>query len=251
MKRYFTAKRRPRPDFHTLSHSHAPSHRERPAQRRPDFCTLDQPKHTKIREFFSLLIFFFFLVSVAGFFWEVLIFLVKEGQFRKRGFFYGPWLPIYGVGATLIYILLGGWRTGHDSSYANENRHHSKNEHFSQNTRQNIAYPFFVFLISAILGTGVELLIGWTLHHFWNLRYWDYSDYFLNFHGYICFWSVLGFGTAGTIWICLLAHFFAGLWFRIPKKVRRNINTLLVLLFLLDFAAALILPNMGNGVTFP
>ena len=37
------------------------------------------------------MIFFFFTGSVCGYVWEVLIFLVKEGTFRNRGFLYGPW----------------------------------------------------------------------------------------------------------------------------------------------------------------
>ena len=44
------------------------------------------------------MIFFFFVTSVGGFLWEVLIFFVKDGRFRNRGFLYGPWLPVYGAG---------------------------------------------------------------------------------------------------------------------------------------------------------
>ena len=31
-------------------------------------------------------------------------------------------------------------------------------------------------------------MIGWFLDLFWNLRYWDYSGYFLDFRGYI--WQI-------------------------------------------------------------
>ena len=183
------------------------------------------------REHFSLLLFYYFLVSVGGFLWEVLIFLVMEGTFRKRGFFYGPWVPIYGLGAVWIEVFVPWFLAGH-----------------GHGCRGRLLKTF---TLSAVSGAALELLVGFMLHRFWNLRYWDYRSYFLNFRGYICFWSVLGFGLAGTLWHCFLAEKCAGIWLRIPAKFRHNILTLLLFLFLLDFAAALILPNQGQGITFP
>lgn len=188
----------------------------------PDFKSLSQPKQKSVRECISLFIFYFFVASIAGFLWEVLIFLVKEGQFRNRGFLYGPWLPVYGTGAVLMYVLLFKFK---------------KN-------------PLWAFLLSLLIGTALELTIGWLLDHLWELRYWDYTGSLLNFHGYVCLASALGFGVAGVLWICLLSGFLEKLWFKIPLKVRRAINTLIVLLFILDCAAALFFPNTGRGITF-
>lgn len=188
----------------------------------PDFKSLSQQKQKSVREFISLIIFYFFVASIAGFLWEVLIFLVKEGQFRNRGFLYGPWLPVYGTGAVLMYVLLFKFKKK----------------------------PLWAFLLSLLIGTALELAIGWLLDHLWELRYWDYTGSLLNFHGYVCLASALGFGVAGVLWICLLSGFLEKLWFKIPLKVRRAVNTLFVLLFILDCAAALIFPNTGRGITF-
>lgn len=194
----------------------------------PDFSKLCPPNRTRIWEQISLLIFFFFLTSVCGFLWEVLIFLVKDHAFRNRGFLYGPWLPVYGVGAVLFYCLF---------TYPN----------ICQSKKSR---PLTVFFLTALLGTGLELVIGWLLDTFWHLRYWDYSGHLLNFRGYICLWSALGFGIAGTVWICCLSGLCKKLWFSLSGRLRRNTNTLLLLFFLLDCAAALIFPNTGRGVTF-
>jgi uncharacterized membrane protein len=184
----------------------------------------------------SLLIFFFFLGATGGYLWEILLFLVKDGQFCNRGFLYGPWLPVYGTGSVLFFLLLG-----HSCIGVSPFRF----------PRSIPMHPIHVFLYSAVLGGSLELLIGWLLDKFWQRRYWDYSGYFLNLNGYICLGSIIGFAVAGSIWICILAPALQKLWFRIPLRYRRGINTLLVLLFLVDCAAALIFPNQGHGVTFP
>lgn len=165
---------------------------------------------------------FFFVCSCTGFLWEVLIFLVKDGEFCKRGFLYGPWLPIYGIGGVLFHLIL----------------------------RKRKDHPVQIFLLSMLLGTGVELLAGWFLDKVWHLRYWDYSRNLLNLHGYICLYSVIGFGIAGVLWVCLFSKLTLKMWIHIPPRIRNVIVTLLVAAFLFDCAASLIYPNIGDGITF-
>lgn len=43
--------------------------------------------------------------AIGGWLWEVLIFLIKEQRFVNRGFLYGPYLPVYGVGAVLLSVF--------------------------------------------------------------------------------------------------------------------------------------------------
>lgn len=189
----------------------------------PDFHELCIPEQNHIALFISQQIFFFFLCSIGGFLWEVLLFFLKDGTFANRGFLYGPWLPIYGVGAVLFYLLLIKIKK----------------------------HPIAVFLLSLLVGSGLELLIGWFLDTVWDLRYWDYRGYLLNLNGYICLWSAVGFGIAGILWVCLLSGFFTRLWLHLPDTVRKGLHTLLVLLFIIDCAAALIYPNFGKNITFP
>lgn len=181
------------------------------------------PKHLPGLDYHSKLILFFFLASAGGFLWEILIYLIKDGEFHNRGFLYGPWLPIYGCGAVLMYLLLGRIKN----------------------------HPIAVFLLSVLIGSTIELVIGWLLDVVWNLRYWDYHSYPLNFYGYICLFSALGFGIAGALWICVLCNKIEHLWFLLSAPLRYKICTLLILIFIVDCAAALIFPNTGIGVTFP
>lgn len=192
----------------------------------PDFHKLCEPAQNHIWDIINLEIFFFFLTSMGGFLWEVLIFLVKEHHFYNRGFFYGPWLPVYGIGAVLLSLCIQCTPLAKKKT------------------------PINVFFFSLVLGTIIELLVGWMLDFLWQLRYWDYSDYFLNFKGYICFISAIGFGIAGVLWICVLAPFFQKIYKKIPVPLRYLLNTLLILAFLFDSAASFIFPNTGTGITF-
>ena len=199
----------------------------------PDFTSLRRPEQNTIQNVLSLMIFFFFTGSACGYVWEVLIFLVKEGTFRNRGFLYGPWLPVYGIGTVLFSVILSPRELLPDSSGKYKKNH-----------------PVTVFFLSTLLGSGLELVIGWFLDIFFDLRYWDYSSYPFNFHGYICLLSAVGFGVAGMLWICVFSEIFRKLWFSLPPGFRRGFNSVLILLFLADCAAALIFPNTGHGITF-
>lgn len=123
-------------------------------------------------------IFFFFLGAFLGYLWEVLLFYVQDGVFCNRGFLYGPWLPVYGVGAVLMLLIL----------------------------RRFQKHPVKVFFLAVLLGSFVELFIGWFLAQVFHLRYWDYHDYPLQLGGYICLYSALGFGIARcALGLCVCA----------------------------------------------
>ena len=109
----------------------------------------------------ELYLFIFFSSAIIGFIWEILYTYLLEQVWYKRGFFYGPWLPIYGSGAIVIYFFL-----------------HKKNKQ-----------PVFCFFSSGILCSLIELCTGWFQHTVYGLRYWDYSDRFMNLGGYICLLS--------------------------------------------------------------
>ncbi len=212
----------------------------------PDFKQLCPPEQTHTKQLLSLEILFFFFCAIIGFLWEVLLMYLCGFHYVNRGFFYGPWLPIYGIGGVLFHLLLA------PKAYSDTL---SKSSCRSTNKASFLSRIFLhipaVFLFSALLGSGIELFIGWFLDSLWQLRYWDYSNTQFHFHGYICLWSAIGFGCAGVLWISLLSPCLMRLWFRLPEKWRRGLNTILLLLFVFDCAAALIFPNAGKGITFP
>ena len=110
------------------------------------------PRKKAVSFLISQMIFFFFLASMSGFLWEVLIFLFKDGNFRNRGFLYGPWLPVYGAGAVLFYLLLGN---------------PLQRILYSKPVRKH--HPVTIFFPAMLIGSLLELGIGYFLVNYKNV----------------------------------------------------------------------------------
>lgn len=171
---------------------------------------------------FDYYILLFFLVSFFGWLWEVGIYLVREKQFVNRGITIGPWLPVYGAGALLLYFLLHKWRKK----------------------------PLLVFFVSMTVCSLLEYGTGYFLEKMWGVKWWDYSEMFLNLDGHICLMSCLMFGVGGVLLLSFLLPLYTAVYDKIPEKVRVFISLLLLLLFVADAAYSADFPHMGRGITY-
>lgn len=167
------------------------------------------------------LILIFFSFSFIGWVWEVCLFMFTTGKFVNRGVSYGPWLPIYGVGGTLVLIVLKKIRSK----------------------------PALTFIATMVLCGIVEYFTSWYLEMSKGMRWWDYSGYFLNLNGRICLEGLLVFAMGGCAAIYLIAPALDDLFQKIPKKVRITICIALVTVFLCDQTYSHFIPNSGKGIT--
>lgn len=168
----------------------------------------------------------FFLLSFIGWLWEVTIYLLMEGEFVNRGILFGPWIPIYGCGGIMLTIILKKWEYK----------------------------PVRVFFISMIVCTVLEYLTSFCLERVWGIRWWDYSNDFLNLNGRICLWSSLMFGLGGWFLVCCAAPYLRMLYRKVWKmeKGRTALQLIclaLILVFTADAAWAADFPNMGKNIT--
>ena len=128
-------------------------------------------RSVKIKSAALLIVF----ISIMGWIYECAFYSLTEGEFIRRGFGLGPWIPIYGVGTALFLLVTG--------------------------MKEITAFKAFVagFLGSSILEFGT----GWGLYHFADgLRLWDYNTEIWNWGsigGYVCLRSVLLFGVAAIL----------------------------------------------------
>ncbi len=131
---------------------------------------------------FLTLAFLFFLGSVSG--WVLEVFFRRfvstanpERKWINPGFCTGPYLPLYGFGLCLLYLL-------------------AQLEHKSV-----IADPVWskvvFFVLMAVCMTVIEYIAGICSLKIAKVRLWDYSDEWGNIQGIICpkfsmFWAILG-----------------------------------------------------------
>jgi len=95
--------------------------------------------------------------------------VLEKGRFVNSGSLFGPFIPIYGFGATAILLI-----ELYISSFA-----------FSVQ-----------IIIFSVVATGIEYLTSYILEKKFSMRFWDYSSYPLNINGRVCllysvFWAIL------------------------------------------------------------
>ena len=151
-------------------------------------------------------LFLIFLTGcLMGWIYEEIFYWITEGLLRNRGVLYGPWLPIYGIGALGFYALKPLKRR-----------------------------PVLLFLLCAAVTGAVEYVIGYAGVHFFNLRLWDYRGLFLNIDGIVCFRSVVSFGLMGLAFHDLLEPVGEKPFLCIPERTIRAGCLVLSALFAAD-----------------
>lgn len=146
------------------------------------------------------MLFIFVVFSVAGWIVEFVYRSFSERRFVNPGLLAGPYLPIYGFGALLLTIV----------------RPHLSEHHFLFVTFAILSYfPAYLELslwqpllfachiiakgmLYFIAATLLELISGWLLDRFFNVRLWNYENRRGSIHGYVCLkfsllWVVLAF----------------------------------------------------------
>ncbi len=134
--------------------------------------------------------------------------IVDPGVYQDRaGLLYGPFSPIYGVGAVLMTIAL--------------NRFHDKNF-------------ILIFLVSAVIGGAFEFFVSWFLETAFGIVAWDYSGTFLNIDGrtnfmFMCIWGVLG-----LVWVKFALPLMLKIVNMIPWNWRYAVTVVCAILMIAD-----------------
>ena len=151
-------------------------------------------------------LFLIFLTGcLVGWVYEEIFYWFTEGLLRNRGILYGPWLPVYGIGALGIYAL-----------------------------KPVKKHPVPLFFLCALAAGIVEYIIGFAGLGLFGLRLWDYRGLFLNLGGIICLRSVMSFAVMGLGFHYLLEPAAERTVGRTSSETVHAVCLALLLLFLAD-----------------
>jgi len=153
----------------------------------------------------------FYLCSIFGYLYELILCYFYSGKVFSHGILYGPWLPIYGTGALLVMLFY---------------KYKKK--------------PLIIFLLSFFITGIFEYLCGFILLKFLKMRLWDYTGYFLNINGLVCFLSAFCFAIGGLLIIYLIYPFVKKIYEKVNKKLLKVILSVISIIFLGDVIATIL-----------
>ena len=159
----------------------------------------------------------FFAAAYFGWLFESTYSIFHTGKWERRGFLYGPYCPIYGVGV-VVWLLL-----------------------FNRPAVASGAFPaWMVFLVSMCSSAVLEYSVSVILERRFGAVWWDYSNFPLNVNGRICLPASLLFGAGGLFVTYIVAPVVNGLYPLFPSAVLELLALINVALMAADTTATVV-----------
>lgn len=156
---------------------------------------------------FIILLAYFVIYSFLGWVLESVYKTYLQKKLVNSGFIFGPFCPIYGFGAIILYLFLDGFKSNF----------------------------VLVFAIGVVLFSIWECLVGYLLEKIFNTKYWDYSNEKFNYKGRICLRMSLTWGVLGVLFIYVLHPFVSKFVSKIPLEILTPILALILISIIIDF----------------
>ena len=131
-------------------------------------------------QFFSMLT-YFIIYSILGWVLESIFRSLCDRKLINTGFLKGPFCPIYGVGALIMILLLSSF----ESNF------------------------IILFVMSFLVLTFWEYMVGYFLEKVFHTKYWDYSNHKFNIQGRICLSNSIYWGILGVLFIKYIHPFIS------------------------------------------
>ena len=149
----------------------------------------------------------FWLYSFLGWLMETTLVSLQSKKFINRGFFMGPYCPIYGTGGVLLLVL---------SPYKDS--------------------PFLVFILSIVICSIIEYLTSYILEMIYKVRWWDYSNRMFNLNGRVCLFNSICFGLLGMLMVSYLNPVFLNLITSLSDTILTIIALIILIITLIDMS---------------
>lgn len=123
--------------------------------------------------YIAKIIMYFIVYSFFGWIMESVLKTILQKKPVNSGFLYGPFCPIYGFGAIIMFAFL-------------------------QSFKENLV---LLFIIAFFVLSLWEYIVGLLLEKIFNTKYWDYSENKFNIQGRVCLMNSLFWGILGVVFI--------------------------------------------------
>ena len=157
----------------------------------------------------------FFIYSILGFIFEGLVTLITKGNFSS-GILYGPWTPVYGVGAIIILIV---------------SKKLFKNLHMHR-----LLETIIVFFVVSILLSFAEWVGGVLIELIFDTSLWDYSKQDFNLGKYVSLEMTLVWGFMSVLFIYIIHPILD----KVIEKIPKWLTIILIISFMIDVIITLI-----------
>lgn len=152
-------------------------------------------------------LFFFYIYCFLGWCFESAFVSAKSHKWVNRGFMRGPFLPLYGSGAMMMYVV-------------------------SLPFQDNIILTYIAGVIGA---TALEYVTGVAMETLFKVRYWDYSSKPFNFQGHICLRSSIAWGFLTILMTRVIHKPIERLVMSIPLNVLSYVTIAVTVYMVADF----------------
>lgn len=157
---------------------------------------------------------FFLIYSFAGWVLESIYKSIFAKKFVNSGFLYGPFCPIYGIGALIMYLFLS--------------------------LCDNV---ITVFLSGFVVLSVWEYIVAWGLEKLFHEKYWDYSNYKFNINGRVCLLNSIFWGVLGVIFTYVVHPFVEAQIININSIILIILTIFISIVMLVDFIISVIKLN--------
>lgn len=157
---------------------------------------------------------FFLIYSFVGWVLESIYKSIFAKKFVNSGFLYGPFCPIYGIGALIMYLFLS--------------------------LCDNV---ITVFLSGFVVLSVWEYIVAWGLEKLFHEKYWDYSNYKFNINGRVCLLNSIFWGVLGVIFTYVVHPFVEAQIININSIILIILTIFISIVMLVDFIISVIKLN--------
>lgn len=162
---------------------------------------------------------YFCIYAVLGWVFEMIYCAALDGGFERRGFFYGPYLPIFGFGAIILLKLIAPY----------------------------CKTAVSLFLVSIVGCTVLEYFTSIVIESVFHVQLWDYSQNLWNYQGRICIVNSLLFGIMALAVMYIMHPVVSRVVGFFKHKTRTILATIGVGIVILDLLISAVAYSQGAG----